>query len=126
LEHVRPEGDGVRARIVSSRTGAAGAWRVHNGQSDTPIEQLPVHAGDTLDFVVDCGDAGNITWDEFAWAPVVRLIEPPAAAPTSAESSDAATPTTWDAAAEFAGQAPSRWATYVQALLLANEFVFVD
>ena len=70
--------------------------------------------GDTLDFIVDIRDGLNS--DQFLWAPTIA-------------NSDTAT---WDAKKEFAGppapgpQLLDPWPQYVQVLLLANEFSFVD
>ena len=71
-------------------------------------EALNVQAGDVLDFVIDC--RGSIAHDEFTWAPTVRE------SPTTA----------WDAASGFRGPSLTPWEQYAQALLLSNEFAFVD
>lgn len=107
VSHGTKEGDGVRARIVSSRHGLIGAWEVHNGSVDAAAERVEVRKGDTLDFVVDC--RGSVSHDEFSWAPQIRMAA-----------------TRWSAADEFSGPALTAWEQYVQSLLLANEFVFVD
>ncbi len=54
--------------------------------------------GDTIDFVVD--SRTNVTWDAFAWSPVVRLTRPPLIATAGNEGV-----TEWNAATEFAGPA---------------------
>ncbi|HEX3138994.1 MAG TPA: hypothetical protein VHQ87_03010, partial [Rhizobacter sp.] len=68
----------------------------------------------TLDFVVDC--QANENSDSFGWAPIVALIVGGG---------------TWDARAGFSGPPESRpqlgpWERYAQALLMTNEFAFVD
>ncbi len=71
LSHGSPNGDGVRGRIVSSRTGAAGEWVAFNGGSDTPVNGLDVEPGDTIDFVTDCRTTH--TSDSFNWPVTIKL-----------------------------------------------------
>jgi len=120
LSHAAEMGDGVRGRIVSSRSGELGSWKVLHGTAETPVERVEVQGGDTLDFVVDC--LTNESHDAFGWSPVITLAV--------AGKPDAA-PRRFAALADFFGPAPkpaslSAVEQYVQALLLANEFVFVD
>jgi hypothetical protein len=120
LKHEHQPGDGINARVVSSREGLLGNWIVHNGKVETQIQRTEVKMGDTLDFVVDF--RANLHSDMFKWAQILRVLEPNAA-------SD---PLEWSARKEFAGPpAPlphplSAWEKYAQALLEANEFIFVD
>ncbi|MFO1092453.1 MAG: PSD1 and planctomycete cytochrome C domain-containing protein [Planctomycetaceae bacterium] len=65
LSHGSPNGDGVRGRIVSSRSGLAGEWVTFNGSAAATAEGLAVNAGDTIDLIVDCRE--NVTSDSFAW-----------------------------------------------------------
>jgi hypothetical protein len=74
LHHPSENGDGVRGRIVSSRTGIAGAWIVLHTQVDTAVAAIEVIAGDTIDFVTDCRE--NVTSDSFAWAVEILLTQP--------------------------------------------------
>lgn len=71
LSHGSPNGDGVRGRIVSSRTGTAGEWVAFNGGSDTPVNALDVEPGDTIDFVTDCRTTH--TSDSFSWPVTIKL-----------------------------------------------------
>jgi hypothetical protein len=115
LEHKASSGDGVRARVVSSRSGLLGEWTAHNGQAITTLESVAVEAGETLDLVVDC--LGGDDSDSFAWAPRLRQVEPAAAGQT------------WDARADFEGPPPpplTPWQRLAQVLLLSNEFAYVD
>jgi hypothetical protein len=120
LSHAAEAGDGVRGHVVSSRAGELGSWTVHHDSTDTPIERVEVQRGETLDFVVDC--LTNESHDSFGWSPVITLA-------VAGKPDDA--PRRFAALADFFGPAPkppslSRLEQYVQALLLANEFVFVD
>jgi hypothetical protein len=110
--------DGVRARIVSSRSGPAGEWIVDPKKKNEPVkpvsskaERIAVQAGDTIDFVVDL--RGTPENDEFTWTVEVKLDDV----------------SSWDSAATFRKpRAPPLgiWARYAQVLLMSNEFVFVD
>ncbi len=117
LNHGQQEGDGVRARIVSSRTGLAGEWRAHHSQQKTTVSSLTVKKGDTIDFVVD--PLTNDGYDAFSWSPKIS---------SSNGSSPNASPT-WEASAQFSGPPGpplTRLAMYAQALMMTNEFMFVD
>jgi len=122
LGHHQKEGDGVRARIVSSQEGELASWTAHNTDAETKMSRIEVKKGDTIDFVVDC--RGDETSDQFAWAPVIRLVEAPGNAAGGVQE--------WSAKDEFRGpEARPRktltpWERYAQVLLLANEFMFVD
>jgi hypothetical protein len=112
LAHAQPEGDGVRARIISSRTGLIGEWQAHNSEISTTGGLVSVQKGDTIDFVVDA--IGGESFDTFSWAPVIR-------------SSD--DEQIWGATANYSPPPPpalTRLTLYAQALMMTNEFLFVD
>jgi len=76
LQHGSPNGDGVRARIVSDRvlpdgTGLLGEWTCFNSTIDCPVAAHHVEAGDTIDLIVDC--LSNHTSDSFGWAATISL-----------------------------------------------------
>ena len=115
LGHGSKEGDGVEARIVSNGHGSLGVWTAHDSKADTNVEKVSVKKGDTLDFVVSC--RSNHNFDSFTWSNVIAM-----------EGGSAV----WDSTVQFGGppesapQPLTAWARYVQALLMTNEFVFVD
>jgi hypothetical protein len=111
------EGDGILAAIVASRGGQLGRWEVHARESEASIDRVTLEVGDTLDFLVTGRE--NHDGDTFAWSPVIQRIEP-------AKSGD---PSEWRAERDFAGPSPrplSSLEEFAQALLLSNEFTFVD
>jgi mono/diheme cytochrome c family protein len=111
INHPAKEGDGIQARVVSSRGGEFGSWTVQHGKADAKVAALEVKHGDTIDFMIDCRSAPN--FDSFEWAPVIRLA--------GKETK------TWSAATDFAGPPTQNpWVKYAQVLLLTNEFAFVD
>jgi hypothetical protein len=119
VSHNEAQGDGVRARIVSSRLGELASWNVFHLQAATDLDSVQVKKGDTIDFVVDC--RGSDYFDSFGWSPVIKAATPPVAGNDG--------PAVWNAATDFAGrktQSLDAWAKYAQVLLESNEFVFVD
>ncbi|MCA9228797.1 MAG: hypothetical protein KDA47_24440, partial [Planctomycetales bacterium] len=114
--HHRPEpGNGVRARLVSSRHGVLGTWSAHHTSVDTGPVRTRVAAGDTIDFVVDFN--GQILHDEHQWPVVIRHV---------AESPPNDAVAMWDSVQDFRGGRVDRWQAFLHALLMTNEFVFVD
>jgi len=115
LKHSTDQGDGVRGRIVSSRSGLAGEWIAKTSSAEAAVSDFAVEAGDTIDFVVDC--RGESSFDSFVWTIEIRL-DPPAAGRAK-----------WQSVSDFAGPGPappSPWTRFAQALLMSNEFTFVD
>jgi len=112
LKHGQKEGDGVRARVISSRSGLIGEWVAHNSSASTRTDQLSVKRGDTIDFAVD--PITNDGYDSFQWIPVI-------------ETKDGRR--RWDANREFVPPPDppmTKLALYAQALMMTNEFMFVD
>ena len=89
LRHPSDNGDGVRSRLVSSRSGLAGSWQVKTGESETAVANLIVKVGDTVDFVTDCRE--TVTSDSFEWTVQIDLTD----ATNTRER--------WDSAADFHG-----------------------
>lgn len=112
--HHNAEGDGIELRIVSSRTGSLGSWTIQNSDAETKIEKIALQKGDTLDFVASprTGDS----FDSFGWVVSITMPKGPS----------------WSSLTQFSAppgplSAPlSTWARYAQALLMSNEFYFVD
>jgi len=112
LKHDNAPGNGVRGRVVSSRSGLLGTWRAHKSQAATTILGVRVEPGETLDFVVD--GLADENSDSFSWAPTLLTTDGDAR---------------WDSRADFEGPAGpglNAWEELGQVLLLTNEFVFVD
>ncbi|MCB1227479.1 MAG: PSD1 domain-containing protein [Verrucomicrobiales bacterium] len=113
-------GDGVRGRLLSSRSGQIGEWISDGGPVQTPIASYQVKRGETLDFAVDCRESN--TSDGFRWIPSIRLRIQPEQAPTGVQ-------TVWDAQADYAPPPPPPLQPLEQlahALLMTNEFLFID
>jgi len=124
LNHPSDKGDGVRARIVSSRTGLLGEWSAKNSKAAANLERIEVRRGDLLDFTADCRQ--TVEFDSFHWSPVVRMADRPGKSATGKARE-------WNANTDFSGPAKpvekrplTAWEKYAQVLLLANELMFVD
>jgi hypothetical protein len=122
VEHSADQGDGIRARIVSSRRGEVGTWVAKNGKQDAGVTELVVEAGDTVDFVVE--PQANENSDGFSWAPTITLVR-------DGPGVTMASNRRWEARRDFGGrrqftQPLNPWEQFAQVLLSANEFVFVD
>ena len=108
--------DGIRARILSSRSGQLGRWSVAKTTAEANLKDVEVKSGDTIDFVVDC--AATAHGDEFTWAPTIRLVP-----------KDKKRELVSDAAREFHAPAPRKllpWEQLALVILQSNELVFVD
>lgn len=106
-------GDGIVARVVSSRAGELFKSDVApKGSVEVKLEKIEVKKGDTIDFLVDLKE--TLDSDGFVWHPLIR------------GSSE------WDSKAQFAGPPAALpkdltpWEQFAQVLLETNEFVFVD
>ncbi|MDB5330593.1 MAG: Protein of unknown function (DUF1553)/Protein of unknown function (DUF1549)/Planctomycete [Phycisphaerales bacterium] len=122
LAHPETRGDGVRARIVCSRSGELASLVAFHGEAQSVLENVEVKKGDTIDFIVDCRD--SVEFDSFTWAPILHVTSAPVVAGNDG-------PKEWNAATDFGGpekspRALSPWEKYAQVLLESNEFVFVD
>src|SRR5262249_6119548 len=114
--HEHAVGDGIRAKIISSRKGLLNDWTLHNNSADANIPALEVKKGDTLDFYVSI--AASLNSNDFLWAPIIQ-----AQGPGFTDANGYAKE--WNAKRQFAG-APSTplspltpWEKYAQVLLLA-------
>ncbi|MBI1839950.1 MAG: DUF1553 domain-containing protein [Verrucomicrobia bacterium] len=122
LSHASDQGDGVRCRVVSSRSGVLGEWIAAHSSTNTVVEKTQVKAGDTIDFVTDC--RSNEGFDSFVWAPRVKYA--------GGESGGEAARVRWQAKEDFRGPPPvapkslGPWEKLAQAILLSNEVFFVD
>jgi hypothetical protein len=116
LAHAGEKGDGVRGRIIASRTGVVGSWDAYHQEEVTNPSQFAVQAGDTIDFITDCRE--NNDTDSFNWTVTMRL-----------KTSDQEPEQIWDSAAGFHGRLTpplTRWQELAQVLLMSNEFAFID
>ncbi|XZE44441.1 PSD1 and planctomycete cytochrome C domain-containing protein [Pirellulaceae bacterium SH467] len=70
LEHASENGDGVAATVLWNGS-SIGSWSVKKGSASTTLSDVAVRAGETVDFLVQCGDNENS--DSFQWPVVLEL-----------------------------------------------------
>jgi hypothetical protein len=125
LKHSEAQGNGVQGWIISSRNGELGRWTAHNGQAQTNVEQVTVKKGDTVDFVVEA--RGDHSFDSFLWSPTLKVVATRGLRTVAANSLPY-----WSAESDFSGPASAEgkgqegWDKLAHALLMTNEFLFVD
>jgi hypothetical protein len=107
-------GNGVIARVISSRQGQLAEWIVEpKAAIPATLASIELKQGETLDFIVD--SRGDDNSDGFEWRPLLR----------------AADGVEYSSKAQFQGPAKAKatlrpWEKYAQILLQTNEFAFVD
>ena len=115
ISHSNAEGDGVRFRVVTRNSVVADVTS-HNDTKPTQAATLDLKAGESIDFVTSCGS--NEAHDSFKSRIFVT------------QSVNGKVQRVWNSIDDFRDQPGSTrldaWAQLAQALLLSNEFVFVD
>jgi hypothetical protein len=123
IVHEHVPGEGIKAKIVSSREGLLNEWTLHNSTTNADIASIEVKKGDTVDFYVSI--AVTLNSNDFQWAPTIEAL-----GTEFVDSNGYAKE--WDAKKEFAGtpslagKAMTPLEKLAQVLLLSNEFMFVD
>jgi hypothetical protein len=115
FRHEPAAGDGVRAFVVSSRSGRLQSATVHQQTVPLNVETLTVDRGETIDFVVDINEVLNS--DQFLW----RIQIQPREATGETRS--------WDSEKDFTVNTTLRLTPMeqlAQVLFCSNEFLFVD
>jgi hypothetical protein len=115
FRHEPAAGDGVRAFVVSSRSGRLQSATVHQQTVPLNVETLAVDRGETIDFVVDINEVLNS--DQFLW----RIQIQPREATGETRS--------WDSEKDFTVNTTLRLTPMeqlAQVLFCSNEFLFVD
>ena len=116
ISHAKEEGDGVRCRIVTQGRGVMSDATAHNSTQTQSIPPFDVEAGQYIDFVVDC--RANESHDSFQSKITIM------------QSVNKKVQRNWKSDDDFPDSTePGRmdaWSQLAQALLLTNEFIFVD
>ena len=113
INHPAEQGNGVRASIIVRGKEKVGQWTVLHGSSPTHVDDIHVEPGDTIDFVTDSNSDANS--DSFEWK--VRITLPDELRSKANSQRD------------FRGERSEPldvWQQAAQALLLTNEFCFID
>jgi hypothetical protein len=119
ISHGNAQGDGIVARVVSSKKGTLGQWTVYNTAVTPKLDDILLTKGEQLDFVVDCGASPD--FDGYAWAPSLKLMD------TGLPKGQKRSWLTSEAFSDIAGPKPlTRLEQFVHALMMSNEFVTID
>ena len=119
ISHGNAQGDGIVARIVSSKKGTLGQWTVYNNAVTPKLDDILLTKGEQLDFVVDCGASPD--FDGYAWAPSLKLMD------TGLPKGQKRSWLTSEAFSDIPGPKPlTRLEQFVHALMMSNEFVTID
>lgn len=125
LVHEPDPGDGVRAFIVSSRSGLLQSAKAHKQTVAMNVESIAVEPGDTLDFLVDIGDVLNS--DQYFWR--CQLVDASEEKSVAAEVTVKSSPAKWNSEADFPRNTVNLLTPLeqlAQVLMCSNEFMFVD
>ncbi|MBX3178292.1 MAG: DUF1553 domain-containing protein [Candidatus Hydrogenedentes bacterium] len=121
LFHFSPAGDGIRAYVISSRSGILWQGDLQDQMLPTVVDDSEIRAGDTIDLVVTCKEDDQE--DHFRWHPRIYL---------TGENASSFARQDWISRFDFEGPPPAPavplqpWEQYAQVLLMSNEFMFVD
>lgn len=113
-------GDGVRASVLHSRHGVLKRVNVLSRTKPVVVERVECEAGDIIDFIVSPMDSPLA--DSYGWSPEVRSLQMSELVPPGQR-------TTWVAQTDFRGPLPpllTPWQQLAHALLMSNEFHFLD
>jgi len=116
-------GDGVEIRVVSSRQGPLGHYEAGEEKEKIRIEKIEVQAGDTIDFIVSCREDNR--FDEYSWPIEVWEVEQIQSGGLNGLEAWPTEPLFNSSIAHWIGP-QSPWEQYAHALLISNEFMFVD
>ncbi len=120
LKHLRDRGDGVIATLnirksPSEHPAEVGRWDAFNSEVATHVKEISVAAGATLDFVVAAGQTSSS--DAYNWTADIEI------------EFDGESSTQWSSKDGFKPPAPAlmdTWEQLAQALMLTNEFIYID
>lgn len=113
LNHPSEHGNGVEGIVSVPSRDFVMRWPVKHGSQQTMSKPFEVAAGETVDLIVDCRN--DVSFDSFNWSIEIHDLDNPAEQ--------------WSLAKQFHGPLPAGltgWEMLAQALLLSNEFQFVD
>lgn len=118
--HMSASGDGVRARVMSSRHGQLGSWTVQNRRTPTNLPNIAIVKGEFLYFVVDC--IADDSFDSYNWSPIIQVTKPVVGGLANG---------TWKASDAYIKSTEyerplTRLERLAQVLLMSNEFAHVD
>lgn len=125
LRHSNENGDGIQGYIVQNGSAILWSEQVHNGSEKADLEELIVAEGDTIDFIASPNETDG--YDSFRWIAHISVQEQ-----LGDDARAGGRALEWQSRTDFSGppeELPdplTAWEEYAQALMLTNEFMFVD
>lgn len=116
--------DGITAWVVTDRQGVVKRFNVKTRPAKVRIERVTLEEGEQVDFVIYCGRNNNE--DEFRWPVEVWKVR------NAKQGGGLIGVREWPSVAAFEQASPSwlppmgPWEQLVQAMMISNEFMFVD
>jgi len=105
--------DGVQAIVVPSRLGKTRNWTAGRSSAETPVDEIAVQRGDTIDFIADASKGGS--GNGFKWVVTIKRLD------GNAEE--------WNSLRDFRRPSVGELGAgerYSQMLLAAAEFLMID
>jgi len=116
-------GDGISIHVVSSRQGELGQYQARNKEERIRIEKIEVKQGEQIDFVVSAKQDNR--FDTYHWPIEVWKVRVMKNGELDGLNAWPSEPAFTASIARWTGpQTP--WQQYAHALLISNEFMFVD
>jgi hypothetical protein len=122
LKHPSEHGNGVEGILSGPAQDPKSSshllrWPAKQKSVQTLSKPFRAQNGDTVDMIVDC--RGDVAFDSFGWSFEIQAVDDPDDGPRER----------WSVARQFRGPRPDAmngWEMLAQALILSNEFQFVD
>ena len=131
LNHPSPNGDGVLGVVLLNSGKVLASKSVAHTSLPMVVDTVALHRGDTIDFIIDC--QANFTSDSFEWSPIITTMAPATGIQTASNTvaGKPAKQGQWTGAGDFSGPITpvkplSAWDIYAQALMLTNDFLYID
>jgi hypothetical protein len=116
-------GDGIALHVISSRQGELGSYQARDKEKKIRIEKIEVKQGEQIDFVVSAKEDNR--FDTYRWPIEVWKVAPMENGGLDGLNAWPSEPAFTASIARWTGpQTP--WEQYAHALLISNEFMFID
>ena len=116
-------GDGIALHVISSRQGELGSYQARDKEKRIRIEKIEVEQGEQIDFVVSAKEDNR--FDTYRWPIEVWKVEAMENGGLDGLNAWPSEPAFTASMARWTGP-QTTWEQYAHALLISNEFMFID
>jgi len=116
-------GDGIALHVISSRQGELGSYQARDKEKKIRIEKIEVEQGEQIDFVVSAKEDNR--FDIYRWPIEVWKVAPMENGGLDGLNAWPSEPAFTASIARWTGP-QTTWEQYAHALLISNEFMFID